>query len=146
MNDPVPAIFKRHVGVWQGKYIKSNAQGQYLSSFQGTFTVMIDGIIYRQRNDYQYEDGKTLTLNFQGTFEDGILQLDSPNYDNFKSFAWDSGYNTIGFRVDKKQDNDLITFMETINLLTDTYRVRTTQEFKNNEFVGVNLIEENKIE
>lgn len=71
--------------------------------------------------------------------------MTSKNYDDFQAFAWDSGYDTIGFRVDKKQEGDLITYMETIYLVTDNHRVRTTQEFKNNQFVGVNLIEETKI-
>jgi hypothetical protein len=145
MSSPVPDIFKRHIGVWQGNYIKSDANGHFLRQFKGTFTVMIDGVIYRQRNDYQYEDGTNLTLHFEGIFEDGILKMQSSSYDEFKAFAWDSGYNTIGFRVDKKQEGDLITFMETIHLLTDNYRVRSTQEFKNNQFVGINFIEETKL-
>lgn len=145
MTEAIPDIFKRHIGTWQGEYIKTNAKGHFLRSFKGTFTVMIEGITYRQVNDYEYADGSTLTLNFAGQFESGILRMESSSYDNFKAIAWDAGYNIIGFKVDKIQDGSLISFMEMINLVSDNYRVRSTQEFKDHQFVGTNFIEEIKV-
>ncbi len=144
MTDFVPAIFKRHIGSWQGEYIKTNAQGHFIRSFKGTFTIHIEGTIYRQVNYYEYADGSDLTLQFEGQFEAKILKLNSSNYEEFFAFAWDAGHDTIGFKVNKKQDNSLITYMETIYLINDHYRVRTTQEFKDQQFIGVNLIEEVK--
>ena len=40
------------------------------------------------------------------------------------------------------QDDALITFMETMTLLDDTHRVRSTQAFKDGVFDGIRFIEE----
>lgn len=52
MNDPVPAIFKRHIGIWQGNYIKTDAKGNFLRDFKFTITMTINGINYQQQNHY----------------------------------------------------------------------------------------------
>ena len=141
----VPAIFLSHIGTWQGKYIKTDSTGHFLRSFLGTFTVSIEGNQYRQVNKYQYPDGKEIQLDFAGEFTNGILKLASNNYQDFEAMAWEAGEGTIGFRVTKRQDNNTITYMETITLITPQYRVRSTQEYKNGIFEGINFIEEKKL-
>ncbi|NJO39683.1 MAG: hypothetical protein HC865_03065 [Cyanobacteria bacterium RU_5_0] len=138
----MPEIFKRHIGTWQGEYIKTDSRGHFLRSFLGTFTVLIEGTTYRQVNHYEYPDGTRLQLNFVGEFEDGILKMSSTSYSDFSAIAWDAGQDTIGFRVRKTQDGALIVFIETITLLDPDHRVRSTQSFKDGIFDGISFIEE----
>lgn len=138
----VPAIFQRHVGTWKGEYIKTDTTGHFLRSFTGTFTVRIERNTYKQVNYYQYSDGSDLTLNFSGEFIGGILRMSSTSYSEFSAIAWDSGQETIGFKVRKTHATEVIEFMETINLLDENHRVRSTQAFKNGKFDGISFIEE----
>ncbi|MCU0570837.1 MAG: DUF3598 family protein [Oculatellaceae cyanobacterium Prado106] len=142
---PVPPIFLRHVGTWQGEYIKTDTRGQFLSSFVGTFTVNIEGITYRQTNRYTYADGRRLQLDFEGIFEQGILKMSSSSYSDFAAIAWDAGQETIGFRVVKTQDDACIEFMETMMLRSADHRVRSTQAYRNGVFDGISFIEETRI-
>jgi hypothetical protein len=141
-QETVPEIFKRHLGTWKGEYIKTDVKGHFSRSFLGTFTIAIEGNIYRQVNSYEYPDGTQIEFNFAGKFEGGILKISSGSYSDFQAIAWDAGQETIGFRATKTQDGDLITFVETINLLTPERRVRSTQAFKNGIFDGISFIEE----
>lgn len=145
MNQQVPQIFRDHIGTWQGEYIKTDKTGHFLKSFIGKFTIKIEDLNYIQTNEYQYSDGKELRLDFSGKFENGILKMASDSYGVFTATAWDSGENTIMFVATKKQDDSIIKFIETISLLEPNHRVRSTQEFQNNIFSGVNLIEEYRI-
>ncbi|ACK67908.1 hypothetical protein PCC8801_3967 [Rippkaea orientalis PCC 8801] len=140
----VPEIFTHHIGTWKGEYIKTDTKGHFSRSFWGSFTFNIEGINYDQVNYYEYADGGNLTLHFSGTFHEGILSMKSISYDDFSATAWDSGENTIIFRAEKTQNNDKILFLEMINLITPTHRVRCTQAFKNGVFDGVSFIEETK--
>lgn len=144
-HEQVPVIFNRHIGTWKGKYIKTDSNGYFVSSFLGQFTILIDGINYSQVNEYEYPDGKTLRLEFQGKFKDGILELASSSYSDFTAIAWDAGQDTIGFRATKTEAESIISFMETITLIKPNYRVRSTQSFKNGIFNGINFIEETLI-
>ncbi|NJP11856.1 MAG: DUF3598 family protein [Leptolyngbyaceae cyanobacterium RU_5_1] len=145
MNQEVPEIFARHIGTWQGEYIKTDSRGHFLRSFSGTFSIMIEGITYRQINRYQYSDGSQLQLDFEGYFENGILQLSSISYSDFSAIAWDAGQETIVFRATKTQDGALITFLETMTLLDPNHRVRSTQAFKDGCFDGISFIEETRL-
>jgi hypothetical protein len=138
----VPAIFRRHIGIWQGEYIKTDTRGQFLRSFLGTFTIAIEGTTYQQVNRYQYPDGSQLELHFTGEFVNGILHMTFPSYSDFAAIAWDAGQETICFRSTKTQDGALITFMETMTLLSPERRVRSTHALKDGAFDGISFIEE----
>ncbi|MGV0106561.1 hypothetical protein [Nostoc sp. DSM 114167] len=142
--EKVPEIFTRHIGTWKGEYIKTDKGGHFSRSFFGSFTILIEGSQYRQVNNYEYSDGSHLQLNFEGYFEDRILKLFSSNYSDFSSIAWDAGQDTICFRVTKTQDNVLIRFIETMTLLDENHRVRSTQIFKDGIFDGISFIEETR--
>ena len=141
-REKVPEIFKRHIGTWKGEYIKTDSRGHFLRSFLGTFTIAIKETGYSQVNRYEYSDGTGVTLNFKGEFEGGILKMSSGSYSDFRAIAWDAGQDTIGFRATKTQDGTLITFVETMTLLAQDHRVRSTQEFKDEIFIGISFIEE----
>lgn len=140
--DSVPAIFGRHVGTWQGEYIKTGTRGQFLRSFYGVFEIAIEGTTYRQVNRYQYSDGNQLELHFTGEFMNGILHMTSTSYSDFAAIAWDAGQDTVCFRSTKTQDGALITFMETMTLLDPDRRVRSTHALKDGVFDGISFIEE----
>ncbi|MEG4005331.1 hypothetical protein QUA41_01225 [Microcoleus sp. Pol11C1] len=97
---------------------------------------------YRQVNNYEYSDGSSLQLNFEGEFENRILKLYSTSYSDFSALVWDAGQEVICFRANKTQDNALITFVETMTLLSENQRVRSTQVFNNGIFDGISFIEE----
>lgn len=138
----VPEIFTRHIGTWKGEFIKTDTGGHFSRSFLGTFTIAIMGSTYRQVNNYEFPDGSPLQLNFEGEFENGILNLFSSSYSDFSGIAWDAGQDIICFRATKTQDNSLITFMETMTLLDENHRVRSTQVFNDGIFDGISFIEE----
>jgi len=138
----VPALFRRHTGTWQGEYIKTDTQGQFLRSFWGAFTIAIEGNTYQQVNRYRYPDGSQLELHFTGAFINGILQMTSPSYSDFAAIAWDAGQETICFRSSKTQDGAVITFIETITLLAPDLRVRSTHALKDGVFDGISFIQE----
>ncbi|MEH2182201.1 DUF3598 family protein [Nostoc sp.] len=142
--EKVPEIFTRHIGTWKGEYIKTDKRGHFSRSFFGSFTILIEGSQYRQVNNYEYSDGSHLQLNFEGYFEDRILKLFSSSYSDFSAIAWDAGQETVCFRMTKTQDNALITFMETMTLLDENHRVRSTQAFKDGIFDGISFIEETR--
>ncbi|MDZ7951041.1 DUF3598 family protein [Nostoc sp. DedQUE09] len=140
--EKVPEIFTRHIGTWKGEFIKTDKRGHFSRSFFGTFTILIEGSQYRQVNNYEYSDGSRLQLNFEGYFEDRIVKFVSSSYSDFSAIAWDAGQDTICFRITKTQDNALITFIETMTLLDENHRVRSTQAFKDGIFDGISFIEE----
>jgi hypothetical protein len=80
------------------------------------------GSTYRQVNNYEFPDGSRLQLNFEGEFENWILNLFSSSYSDFSAIVWDAGQDTVCFRATKTQDNALITFMETMTLLDENHR------------------------
>lgn len=143
--DKVPEIFTRHLGTWKGEFIKTDTRGHFDRSFFGSFSTWIEGSHYRQVNNYEYSDGSRLQLNFEGEFENRIVKFFSNSYSDFSAIAWDAGHETICYRSTKTQDNALITFVETITLLSENHRVRSTQAFKNGVFDGISFIEEKRI-
>jgi hypothetical protein len=138
----VPEIFERHMGTWQGEYIKTDTRGHFLRSFFGTFAIAITGTTYRQTNCYRYPDGNQLELHFTGEFVNGILHMTSTSYSDFAAIAWDAGQETICFQATKTQDEAVITFMETMTLLGPDRRVRSTHALRDGMFDGISFIEE----
>ena len=143
--EQVPEIFTRHIGTWKGEYIKTDKQGHFSRSFVGSFTIAIAGNQYQQVNKYEYADGSCLQLDFEGQFEDRILKMRSSSYSDFSAIAWDAGQDLVCFRANKTQDDALITFIETMTLLSENHRVRSTQAFKDGVFDGISFIEETRI-
>ena len=74
-----------------------------------------------------------------------MLKLFSSSYPDFSAVAWDAGQDIICYRSTKSEDNALITLAETITLLADNHRVRSTQIFKDGIFDSIAFIEEMRI-
>jgi hypothetical protein len=149
LNSPdlekVPEIFIRQIGTWKGEFIKTDTRGHFFRSFLCTITIAIEGSHHRHVNNYEYSDGSRLQLNFQGEYENRILKLCSSSYPDFSGVAWDAGQDIICFRSTKTEGNALITFVETITLVSDNHRVRSTQIFKDGLFDSTAFIEERRI-
>lgn len=124
-------VFPKHIGVWQGDWLRLDANGQELARFTATLTKKIVDNQWIQTNTYNYADGSTVTNNFIGTvIGSGIVDItgtDSP-FSNFKAIASEHGDNIIIFNVWDKATNTLIG-TETINLVRPDYCVRTSQGF-----------------
>ncbi len=138
----VPELFKRRAGNWGGTYIKVDAAGNCLKRFQGTFASVIQGAKFSQVNDYIFEHGETTHLEFEGQFDNGVLILDSPSYEVFEGIAWDGGGCILFDCIKPSTTGQKIRYFETIMYTSNTSRVRTTQEFLDDQFVGVNFIQE----
>ncbi|MEG4495447.1 DUF3598 family protein [Microcoleus sp. D3_18_C4] len=149
LNSPdlekVPEIFIRQIGTWKGEFIKTDTRGHFLRSFLCTISIGIEGSHHRHVNNYEYSDGSRLQLNFEGEYENRMLKLFSSSYADFSGVAWDAGQDIICFRSTKTEGNALITFVETITLVSDNHRVRSTQIFKDGIFDGTAFIEERRI-
>ncbi|MEG4217000.1 DUF3598 family protein [Microcoleus sp. Pol14C6] len=149
LNSPdlekVPEIFIRQIGTWKGEFIKTDTRGHFFRSFLCTISIAIEGSHHRHVNNYEYSDGSRLQLNFQGEYENRILKLFSNSYPDFSGVAWDAGQDIMCFRSTKTEGNALITFVETITLVSDNHRVRSTQIFKDGIFDGTAFIEERRI-
>jgi Domain of unknown function (DUF3598) len=143
--EKVPEIFTRNLGTWKGEFIKTDTRGHFFRSFLSTVSLWIEGSHYRQVNNYEYSDGSRIQLNFQGEFENRMLKLFSSSYPDFSAVAWDAGQDIICYRSTKSEDNALITLAETITLLADNHRVRSTQIFKDGIFDSIAFIEEMRI-
>ncbi len=143
----IPEIFRRHIGVWQGKAIKVNPQGELQRTFNGTFSVSITDGNYHQENTYTFPDGKIRTLRFEGYFDkNGILILSSSDYPEFTATAWDAGNETIIFRSSKIENGKRYMYLETMTITAPNSRVRSTQIFQEGIFDGITYIEETRQE
>ncbi len=124
-------VFPRHVGLWQGNWLRLDANGQELARFTATLTKRIVDNQWVQANTYHYADGTTATHNFVGTASRvGVVVITSEDagFGNFRAIAEEHGENLILFKVSDQASGALIG-LETINLVHSDYCVRTSQGF-----------------
>jgi hypothetical protein len=124
-------VFPKHVGVWEGNWLRLDANGQEIARFTATLTKRIVDNQWIQSNAYTYADGTTATHNYVGTVvKEGVVDLTGidSSFSNFKSIAEEHGENLIIFNVWDKASGALIG-TETINLVRPDYCVRTSQGF-----------------
>ena len=124
-------VFPKHVGVWQGNWLRLDANGQELARFTATLTKTIVDNQWLQSNKYNYADGTTVTHNFVGTaLKEGVIDITGIDsaFSNFRAIAEEHGENLIIFNVWDKVSGALIG-TETINLVRPDYCVRTSQGF-----------------
>ncbi|MBW4539449.1 MAG: DUF3598 family protein [Myxacorys chilensis ATA2-1-KO14] len=124
-------VFPKHVGVWQGDWLRLDANGQEIARFTATVTKRIVDNQWIQTNAYHYADGSTTTHHFVGTaLEEGVVDITGgdTSFSNFKAIAEEHGENLIIFNVSNKESGALIG-TEMINLVRPDYCVRTSQGF-----------------
>jgi hypothetical protein len=141
----VPALFRSIQGSWQGTYFKLGTDASRLGDFEGVFTISISGNRYRQTNRYRFHNGSTMELSFTGIFQNGILTMESESRQKFRGRAWQAGPNLILFESLKQEDGVRIRYLEMILFDSPTTRARTTLEYRDGAFSGVNFIREVKL-
>jgi hypothetical protein len=141
-------VFPKHVGVWEGSWIRLDANGKELERFTGLLTKKIVDNQWVQTNTYQFVDGRSVTQNFVGLVAgEGILKFESsdPPFCNYTLIAEEHGDSLIIFRVWDKATGMLLG-LETINLSDDNTCVRTSQGFtEEGKFRGVMVINERRV-
>lgn len=124
-------VFPKHVGVWQGNWLRLDADGQEIARFTATLTKRIVDNQWVQSNTYNYGDGITVTDNYVGTaVKAGVVAITSvdSSFSHFKAIAEEHGENLIIFNV-WDQASGVLIGVETINLVRSDYCVRTSQGF-----------------
>jgi hypothetical protein len=141
----VPALFREVQGGWRGTYYKIAASGEKLRQFEGLFVIRIEADHYHQTNHYRFPDGATLDLEFHGRFgPEGVLAMASPSRQDFRAMAWQAGPRLILFESRKREAGHRIHYLETIQIDSATTRARTTLEYRDGAFSGVNFIRETR--
>ncbi|MGH2413285.1 MAG: DUF3598 family protein [Microcystaceae cyanobacterium] len=124
-------VFPKHVGVWQGDWLRFDASGQETARFTAILIKRIVDNQWVQSNTYNYADGTTVTHNFIGTaIGEGVIDImgNDPPLNKFRAIAEEHGENLIIFNVWDKISGVLIG-TETIHLVRPDYCVRTSQGF-----------------
>lgn len=141
-------IFSKHVGVWEGKWIRLDADGKEIERFTGVVTKKIVNNQWVQTNTYQFADGRSVTQNFLGIVAgDRAIKIESsePPFCNYIAIAEEYTDNLIIFRIWDKATGMLLG-IETINLSDDNTCIRTSQGFTaEGKFRGGTMIAERKI-
>ncbi len=141
------AVFPKHVGVWQGDWIRIDPNAQETTRFTGLLTQKIIDNQWFQTNEHEFSDGKKVTQNFIGrVIGVGKVAIESsdPPFFNYLMTAQEVGHLLVFDVRDKATGNLLAT--ETINLVQQNQRIRTTQSFSiEGAFQGVMLIIEHRV-
>ncbi len=141
-------VFPKHVGVWEGNWIRLDADSKEIERFRGVVTKKIVNNQWIQTNTYQYADGRSVTQNFVGLVAGkGTVKIESsePPFCNYTAIAEEFGENLVIFRIWDKATSVLIG-VETINLYDEDTCVRTSQGFTaEGKFRGGMVITEHRI-
>jgi hypothetical protein len=124
-------IFPKHVGIWEGVWIRLDADAKEIERFTGVVTKKIVDNQWVQTNTYQFADGRIVTQNFVGVVagKDAIkIESSEPPFCNYTTLAEEYGENLIIFRIWDKATSVLLG-VETINLSDDNTCIRTSQGF-----------------
>jgi hypothetical protein len=141
-------VFRKHVGVWQGNWIRFDADGKEIERFTGIVNKKIVNNQWVQTNTYQFADGRSVTQNFVGVVAGkGAVKIESsdPPFCNYTTLAEEHGENLIIFRV-WDQATGVLIGVETINLSDGNTCIRTSQGFTaEGKFRGMMAIVEHKV-
>jgi len=141
-------IFSKHVGVWEGIWVRLDANAKEIEQFTGIVTKKIVDNQWVQTNTYQFADGRSVTQNFVGVVAGkGAIKIESsePPFCNYTTLAEEYSTNLIIFRIWDKATGVLLG-VETINLIDDNTCIRTSQGFSaEGKFRGGMMITERRI-
>jgi hypothetical protein len=140
-------VFPKHIGVWEGKWIRLDADGKEIERFTGVVKKEIVDNQWVQTNTYQFADGRSVTQNFVGVVAgEGAVKIESsaPPFSNYTTLAKEYEDNLIIFKIWDKATGVLLA-IETINLMDENNCVRTSQGFTaEGKFKGGLMIVEQK--
>jgi hypothetical protein len=116
-------LFDDHCGTWQGTYARTNAAGILVDCHMSLLEMQRTDNQWRQKNVYTWQDGRTQTFEFEGTFNaDGKLVFDTRL---LIGKAWKTG-PTILMQWEYQYGMSNQNF-EQINLLAAGKRMRSWQ-------------------
>ena len=142
------AVFPKHVGVWQGDWIRIDHNAQETTRFTGLLTQQIIDNQWIQTNEHEFPDGKKVTQNFVGrVIGAGRVAIESsdPPFFNYSMIAQEVADHLLVFDICNKATGKILA-TETINLVQPDQRIRTTQSFLiKGVFQGVMLIVEHRV-
>jgi hypothetical protein len=124
-------VFPKHEGVWEGRWIRFDADGKETTRFTAVLTKRIVNDQWVQTNTYQLADGTSSTQNFVGTVVAvGTVEIKGaePPFEQYKAIAEEHGENLIIFNIWDQATGTLIG-TELINLVQPDYCIRTSQGF-----------------
>ena len=141
-------VFPKHTGVWEGTWIILDANCQEKKRFTAVLTQKIVNNQWVQTNVQNYADGQSETQSFLGTVVGpGEISIESTEeiFANFTTLAKEHDDRIIIFQLWDKSTGKLKA-VETINLISDTERIRTTQSFNSDDgsLKGIMVITEEK--
>ena len=151
MNSPLQdyKVFPRHVGAWEGSVRVLDADLQQIKQYKiaQQFKQAADRWILI--NTFIFADGNSMTHTFDiiptGRGE-VVVKTEEPSLKTAKMDAIEHGDSIIDFKLFSPETGRL-TEIETINLISDRERFRTTQLFsEKGEFKGLLVVTEHKVE
>ncbi|UBF24455.1 DUF3598 family protein [Kovacikia minuta CCNUW1] len=141
-------VFPKHEGVWEGRWIRLDAEGKEIARFTAVLTKRLVDNQWVQTNTYQFADGSSTTQNFVGIITaPGTVEIKGaePPFDQYRAIAQEHGENLIIFNVWDQATGGLIG-TELINLVQPDYCVRTSQGFNpDGSLKSMMMITERKI-
>jgi hypothetical protein len=142
-------VLPRFVGTWEGNWIRLDEDGNEIERFTSILNQNIVNNQWVQTNQNKYPDGKIVNISFFGkALREGKVLFESPDYpySNFQMMVEEYGDNIIIIRVSDKIAGFPLA-LETINLISDTQRIRTLQNFKlpDGKLSGFIIVIENKV-
>lgn len=142
-------IFQKNTGVWEGNWTILDGDCKEIQRFIAVVTQRIIDNQWRQTNVQTYSNGNIETQNFIGyVVGEGKVKIESPNppFCNYNTLATEFGDDLIIFQV-WDNANGSLRAIETINLVSASERIRTTQSLTpEGKLRGVMVITERKIE
>ena len=141
----MPAML-RHEGTWEGTYrfvdLAGNTTDLHSSRIECVFPD--DGpFAYVQRNFYEWDDGRTLQLEFGGEIQGDRLFWDT---ERFRGYGWTTDDDIVMLTLERK-DEPGVTFTEMILLAPDpNYRARTWHWFRDGKLYQRTLCDERRTE
>ena len=145
IKDEMP-LLARHEGEWEGTYTFIDRDGNVTDRHRSHLTCAFpaDGgeFPYQQTNHYEWDDGRTETINFPARYADKKIHFDT---DRINGSAWEVDENAIVLTwVYKAQAG--ITLYELINLSPDgDHRARTWHWFKDGKLFQRTIINERRV-
>jgi Domain of unknown function (DUF3598) len=132
-------LFPLHTGIWEGTYTRIAPDGKVLWSHKSCLSIRMDGIEWRQTNQYEFSNGKIEFHNFGLNHfeENGTI-----TFDNSRIYgkSWETNCSIILWWEYRNEPGSKL--YEIINLLKSNHRMRVWQHTRNGIFEGITMIEE----
>jgi hypothetical protein len=136
-------LFPKHTGIWEGSYMRIDAQGKIINQWKSRLTIKLEGSDYHQVNHYIWDDGHEEIHDFgiSKFDENGTLIFDSPR---IEGYSWETRDSVCLVWSYKNRPGSKL--FEMIDLIGDgTHRIRNWRWSEGDEFQGITMIEERKI-